>query len=228
METVVLLQIISNVFWLILLVLIIVVFRRQLKALLDSLGRFDIAGTHFEFRDEKETLESYAVLSEVLLQILERRESVVPLVPLISDKSARRLATFTVQYAREVPEDDQELEMVLNVALLLGRKERYSDALEIAETRLKKHPNDLDANQQKALWLLSSRVPAKVRSADKILDRLVNLYPNYPSVWFNRALTSSLLGNYDQALSDLKQAIELHYWAFPKGREMLADPSLVA
>src|SRR5829696_7780725 len=225
METVVVLQIISNFFWLILVVLVIGVFRKQLRSLLDSLGTFEFAGVHLLFpRDKKGSLEQSAILSEVVLQLLEHRDASEQMIPLLSDKSARRLGTFAVRYAQDVPEDNQELEVILNVAMILSRKDRYSDAMQIIEAHLKNHPDDFDANQQKALLLFNTGVPAKVREADKIFDRLVDMYPTRPPVWFNRALTRSLVGNYDQALSnlnydqnydqalsDLKRAIELAF-----------------
>jgi tetratricopeptide (TPR) repeat protein len=225
MNDVILLQIVSNAFWLILVVVIIGVFHRQLKSLLDSLGSLGIAGTHFEFRDKKETLESYAILSEILLQVLERRDDAEQLALLISDKSAQRLANFTIRYTKEVPKDSQDVDLLLNVALVLGRKGRLREAMQILEARLKKYPDDYDANNQKAVWLFNSGAIDKVRSADKIYDRLVDIYPRSGELRFNRALPKSLLGDYDQALSELKRAIELHYWK--RHPNMLADSSLM-
>jgi len=94
-------------------------------------------------------------------------------------------------------------------------KGESQEAIKIIDALLKKTPDDLDVNNLKARWLLNSRVPNNVRSAEQIYDRFLDRYPVHHTLWFNRALTRSLLKKYDQALSDLKRAMDLDAWKEP-------------
>jgi tetratricopeptide (TPR) repeat protein len=209
MNEVVLLQLISSSFWLILVVLIIRVFRNQLKDILASLASFEIAGTHFNFRDKKATLESYAILSDVLLDILQTRGRTIELASFISEANTQRIRDFAFKYADEVDKDDQNLVLLKNIAAILARKERAQEAGKIYDVILEQIPEEVDANSLKAVALLNSRVPDNVRSAEQIYDRFLDRYPTWGVLWWNRALTRSQLKKYDQALSDLKRALDL-------------------
>jgi tetratricopeptide (TPR) repeat protein len=214
MNEIVLLQIISSSFWLILVLLIISVFRKQLKAILESLASFEIAGAQFKFSDKKATLESYAILSDVLLDILQTRGWTIQLIPFISDANAQRIADFAIKYTNEVDKDDQNLVLLKNIALILARTGREPAAGKIYDTILEKFPEEMDANILKALWLSTSRVPDNVRSAEQIYDRFVERYPARGALWFDRALNKTQLKKYDQALSDLKRALDLDVWKY--------------
>src|SRR2546421_10662707 len=102
--------IISDVFWLTIFLVAIIVFRRELRAVISSLASFKVAGASFELRDKRATLESYAILTDILVEILSQRDSAEKLSQFISDNSARQLAKFTLKYAREVPKEDKEIE----------------------------------------------------------------------------------------------------------------------
>jgi hypothetical protein len=100
MSDAILVQIISNTFWLILVLLVIVPFRKEIKNLISSLGRFCVAGAKFELSDKESTLKSYTILSGVLIEMLSHRDSAKNLIPIISERSAQELAKFAKQYSQ--------------------------------------------------------------------------------------------------------------------------------
>jgi tetratricopeptide (TPR) repeat protein len=224
MTDVVLLQIISYIFWFGLALLAVSIFHREIKALVSSLTRFNVAGAQFELRDKKATLESYAMLSDIFVELLSTLEATERLYPMISDRNAHRLAKFTLRYAAEVPKNEQDAELLKGVGNILGRKGLFSDAIEIYDALLKKMPNDLNVLNLKCLALFNTGMPKEIERSEKIYNDLVKMYPKEGMIWFNRSLTKALLENYEGALSDLEMTIELEYWKTDAG--MLKDPTL--
>ncbi|CAM3911765.1 hypothetical protein [Rheinheimera salexigens] len=82
MTDVVLLQLMSSLFWLLVFGVIVFIFRREIRALFGSVASFKIAGSSFEFQDKKDTLQSYILLTEILIDMLFRESWEVPLAPL--------------------------------------------------------------------------------------------------------------------------------------------------
>ena len=224
MTDVVLLQIIGYIFWFGVALLVVIVFRREIKALVSSLTSFNVAGAHFELQDNKATLESYAMLSEIFVELLSSIDATEKLYPMISDRNAHRLAKFTLQYAEEVPKNEQDAELLKGVGHILGRKGLYNDAIQIYDALLKKVPDDLNVLNLKGVVLLNTGIPKEIERAKKIYNHLVTIYPRVDMVWFNRSLAESLLGQYEGALSDLEKVIEREYWKVDY--EMLMDPLL--
>ena len=116
------LAIISNGFWLVLILVAVLFFRIELKAILGSLGTFKVMGASFQLRDKRATLESYAILVNVLVEVLSERETAEKFYPVVSPHSARQLAAFARRYIDEVPVADRNVELIKNVALVVGRK----------------------------------------------------------------------------------------------------------
>jgi tetratricopeptide (TPR) repeat protein len=224
MTDVVLLQIIAYIFWFGVALLVVIVFRREIRALVSSLTSFNVAGAHFELHDNKATIESYAMLSEIFVELLSSLEATEKLYPLITDRNAHRLAKFTLQYAAEVPKNEQDAELLKGVGNILGRKGLFNDAIQIYDALLIKTPNDLNVLNLKGLALLNTGIPQELERAKKIYNHLVTLYPRVDMVWFNRSLIHSLLGQYDAALADLEKSIEFEYWKVDA--RMTEDPSL--
>ncbi len=224
MTDVVLLQIISYIFWFGVALLVIAVFRKEIKSLLGSLNSFNVAGAHFELHDDKATIESYAMLSEIFVELLSSLEATEKLYPMITDRNAHRLAKFTLQYAAEVPQNEQDMQLLKGVGNILSRKGLFLDAIQIYDALLKKSPNDLDVLNLKGLALLNTGMPKEIERARKIYNQLVAMYPRVDLIWFNRSLTQSLLAQYEAAVADLEKAIEFEYWRV--NDRMLYDPCL--
>jgi tetratricopeptide (TPR) repeat protein len=203
--------IISNVFWLTIFLTAVILFRRELRALLASLASFKIAGASFELKDKKATLESYAILTDILIQVLSQRDSAAKLADLLSDNSVRQLAKFTLKYAKEVPQEDKDIELFKNVALIVGRKGATQEAVSFYDVLLKQTPEDRDLLNLKANMLQSSGVEENMIMAESIYDRLVKMYPNVGVFRFNRALNKSLMGKYDESFNDLSKSLDLEY-----------------
>ena len=66
---------VSDGFWLAIFLVSAVLFRKELRLLLSSLASFKVAGASFELRDKRMTLEYYAILTNILVEILSQRDS---------------------------------------------------------------------------------------------------------------------------------------------------------
>src|SRR5437660_512872 len=134
----------SNVFWLTIVVLAILLFRRPIASLLSSVASFKVAGATFELKDKKSTLEYYAILTNVLFEILSQRDSAEKLGGLLSNQSVQQLEKFSLKYAKDVATEDVDLELLKNVALIIGRRGQTAPALAFYDTLLKQRPDDRD------------------------------------------------------------------------------------
>ena len=212
---------ITNGFWLTLFVVGVVTFRKPLATVIASLGKFNIAGASFELRTTSGTLESSVLLANVLVDVLSERESAERFYPFVSQASAVQLARFIQKYNAEVPGENQNVEMLKNVALLVGRKKQYQVAIRLYDDLLKTYPGDTDLLYLKARMLRDS---GNATAAEPIYEELISKTPTHSGMWFGRARTKSLLKKYDESLSDLKQAIEFGYWR--NNKDMLVDSQL--
>ncbi len=202
---------ISNSFWLVIFLAVVVVFRREIRLLLESLASFKIAGASFELKDRRATLEYYAILTNILVEILSQRDSAENIVQFISDNSARQLSRFTLKYSKEVPGEDKDVELLKNVALIVGRKGNVQEAVAFYDALLKQAPGDRDLLNLKGIMLQDSGTEEGMAKAQNIFDDLVKRYPNIGIYWYNRALLRSRLGKFDESMADLDRAIELDF-----------------
>jgi tetratricopeptide (TPR) repeat protein len=200
---------ISNGFWLTVFLVSVITFRKPLRSAIASLGKFNIAGASFELREPSATLASYVMLGNVLVDILSERESAEKLYPVMSQASAQQLVRFIGKYMEEVPLEDQNIEMLKNVALLIGRKKQYQLAIGLYDQLLKRYPGDGDLLYLKARMLRDSGNP---EGAEPLYEELVTKTPVHSGMWFGRARTRSLLRKFPESLQDLERAIELGYW----------------
>ena len=94
---------ITNVFWLAILVVGVLVFRQELRGLIRFLSAVKVAGASFTLGDRRSTLESYAVLANILVDILSQREAAPKARELMSRSNGYQLAKFLMKYEQEVP-----------------------------------------------------------------------------------------------------------------------------
>jgi tetratricopeptide (TPR) repeat protein len=203
------LAIISNGFWIALLSLIIIFFRGQIRSVLSSLVRFNVAGASFELKDKKSTLESNAVLTKILLEALKNRESAKQILSHISPTSIHQLAKFAIKYATEVPEEDRDVDILKNIALSLGQSQVIQSAIKILDILIKQAPEDGDLHRLKAVVLLESGVPANIDESETIWDNLVMKHPKVAVFWYGRSMLKAHLQKYDESLTSLEKSIEL-------------------
>jgi len=215
---------VSDGFWLAIFLVSAVLFRKELRLLLSSLASFKVAGASFELRDKRMTLEYYAILTNILVEILSQRDSAEKFYGFLSENSARQLAKFIQQYQKEIPEEEKDVELLKNVALLVGRKGNYQVAISLYDDLLKRYPEDRDLLYLKARMLRDSRVQKNIEAAEAIYEELVSRYPSHGGIWFGRARAKSLLGKLDDSIHDLEKAITFGYWR--NNPKMLEDSQL--
>ena len=205
------LTITNNAFWIITLLVIILFFRKQIGSVLSSLVRFNIAGTSFELKDRKSTLESYAILTKILLEALKNRESSNQILKHISPTSTHQLAKFAIKYATEVPEEDRDVDLLKNIALSLGQQQVIQSAINILDILIKQFPEDGDLYRLKAIVLLESGVPANLVESESIWDSLVIKHPKVAVFWYHCSTAKAHLQKYDESLASLEKTIELGF-----------------
>jgi tetratricopeptide (TPR) repeat protein len=209
---VVLQGIVSNVFWLTIFLVSIFLFHKELRSALGSLGSFKFASASFEFTDRKTTVKYYAIFTDIFVEMLSQRDSANKLAPFISQNGSRQLTNFALKYAKEAsPQVDKDFELVINVALVVGRKGNTEEAVSIYDALLKQAPNDRDLLNLKGIMLQNSLVTENIAAAEVIFDGLIKRFPSGRTPWFNRGINKSLSGKYDESSESLRKAIEYGY-----------------
>jgi tetratricopeptide (TPR) repeat protein len=211
MSDVVIQNLISDGFWLTLIVLVIVFFRLEIKNLMNSLGSFKVAGASFELKDSRSTIESYVVLTNIMVDILIQRDAAVEFGKLLSDLNVRQLSQFALTYAKEVPDDPKQLALVTNIAWII-RDRDVDTALLFYDAVLKHRPGDRDILNLKAGTLNSSDDPVMILQAETIMDSMVAQRPKSALYRNNRAIIKAKLGKYEESVEDLEHAVDLGYW----------------
>lgn len=116
MSDIVLLEIIKTVFWLLVFGASIFVFQKEVKQLLQSLSSFKVAGPTFELKDKKETIRSYILLAETLVDLLSRGDRIDDLQKLLHPSQIEKLGAFGLKYTKEVSESDWSEKLLKNIA----------------------------------------------------------------------------------------------------------------
>jgi tetratricopeptide (TPR) repeat protein len=119
--------------------------------------------------------------------------------------------------------------------------EMRDDTLDSLFAKLQRASNEDDAKlaEQKIweMWSQSDSVTADVllnqavvamnagdnKSSLNILNRVINIYPNYAEAWNKRATLNFMIGRYDESLADIDKVLELeprHFGAL-SGRGMI-------
>lgn len=207
-DNILLLQsLVTTLFWLSIILAAILVFRKELRTLLSSIKGAKVAGASFEFQNQRQTLEFYATLSAIFLDILST-QSPESLVQFFSRSSAEQLARFSLKYTKEIPTEEVDMELVKNAAYIVGRWGLTDKAIAFYDALLKDRPDDPYLLAYKGLALLEGSED-QIRDAVKIYSGLIKKFPRDPINWINRASARGLLGEYDEGLADLKRAHEL-------------------
>ncbi|OIQ84475.1 hypothetical protein GALL_336980 [mine drainage metagenome] len=222
MSDVVLLEIIKTVFWLLVFGATVFLFQSEVKQLIQSLSSFKVAGATFELKDKKETIRSYVLLAETLVDLLSRGDRMDELQKLLHPSQIEKLGTFALKYTKEVSEGDWSEELLKNIAYLLLRFGRYKHSVELYDALLSKRPDHVELLNLKALALMTSRLSKNVKAAEELLSNLVARYPEYVHIRFNLALALSLLERDDDAAQEMTKVIDYGYWK--ADRNFLADP----
>ncbi len=207
----VLMQLTSNVFWILVIAGVVGVFRKELGSLIASIANFKVAGSSFEFRDRKETLQSYILLAETLIDMLSRTERIDAITSIITAPQVEKLAAFAFKYSEEVERERWNEEMLRNIAYLLLRAGRYSQAVKLYDELLERRPDHLELLNLKALALITTRLDEKVNQALPILRDLLERYPEAGVVRLNYALACALSDEHDEAIKQMDKLIQSEY-----------------
>lgn len=223
MNELIILEGIKALFWLIIIGIGIYTFKNEIRQLLQSLSGLKIAGATFELRDNKETLRSYVLLAETLIDFLSTSDQIEELHKLMHPSQIEKLGNFALKYTNEVPESEWNEALLRNVAHLLMRFSRFQQSINICDALLTKRPNDNDLLNLKAVTLMSSRIPDNVESAVSILSDIVARFPEADGCRLNLALSLSLLERGNEAVEQMYKLIDNGYWKINK--DFLCDPS---
>ena len=205
---VVLLAIISNVFWLTIILVCIGFFRSEIKGLLGSLSSVSVAGSHFELGDKKLTLKSFAILSNIFLDLLSNSANTDRLAGLFSEVNAQQLTKFTMKYLLEAPKEELNFTLIRNIAYIAGQRGRLQDSISLYQFLIEKAPNDMDLRNNMGIVLLAKN-PSE---AKRVYGDLVNESPGISLYRYNYALTNITLDNFNDGVADLERVIRDGYW----------------
>jgi len=209
MSDVVLLSLVGNGFWILVLCVAIVFFRNELKTAITSLGKIKVAGTHFTFNNKSDEVKAYADLSDVFLSILAERRLVLNLSEIVTHENALKLLRFSKKYMKEMKSDEQNLELLRNIATILNFKDYRDDALNIANHILKSAPRNSDYLNIKCHILMNRKKDTDLKEAFNILDELVKSNPTEVTFYYNRGVALVGMNDYLKGYEDIKKGIEL-------------------
>ena len=212
MNELIILESIKSVFWLIIFGICIYAFRNEARLFIHSLSGLKIAGATFELRDKKETLRSYILLAEILMDFLSTSDKIEELYKLMHPYQIERLGNFALQYTKEMPEDDWNEALLSNIAHLLMRFNRHEQSINLCNALLVERPNEQVLLNLKGLALMNSRISNNIETAENIFSDLLTRYPEDAVYRFNLALTLSLLKKGDDAIKQMRKVIDDGYW----------------
>jgi tetratricopeptide (TPR) repeat protein len=184
--------------------LILILFKKEIRLLLSSIGSFKIGSNNFEFRDKKAEAQAFADLSDILIDILSTRDSASRFKTLISYNNAQKLKRFCDKYIAEVNENSWNYELLKNCALILALRQFQNDSIKITEHLLKLLPNDIDCLNMLAIAYSSRKADGDLAESEKILSMVIEREPFSIQYLLNRAITRSEMKKIDDSLSDLK------------------------
>ncbi len=205
---VVILSIASNAFWLTVIIVLVVVFRSELRSLLSSLSSVSIAGSHFELGDKTLTLKSYTILSNIFLDVLANGANAEKLAGVFSEVNAQQLTKFTIKYLLEAPKEEINFTLIRNIAYIAGLTGRLQDSLSLYNFLLEKAPDDRDLKNNMAIVLLQK----DPKEAAKVYQELADDNPGVPLYRYNLAIANIMMDNFDPAIVGLERVIREGYW----------------
>ncbi len=202
--------IINNAFWLTIFIVGVTLFRQQIRSLISSLGTFSFAGSKFEFKDKKATLESYTILTNILLDVLSESASAKQLGDMISGANARQLQRFINQYIEEVPPADWDIELLKNVGIIFRRKVSNQAALIVFRLLQKQVSPDREILDELGYTLLRTGVQKDAEEAEQIYRELLRTY-HWRHLYHRHGVACAALDNFPDAIRDLEIALSLKY-----------------
>ncbi|HTY25946.1 MAG TPA: hypothetical protein VMC85_22650 [Desulfomonilaceae bacterium] len=204
----VMIALVSNGFWLALLIFSLVFFRAEIRNALNSLSSVNIAGSHLELADRQMALKSSAILSNIFLDMLCTSES-KHLTPLLSESEAQQLNKFTIKYVEEVPKEELNLLLVSNIAWIGFRKGTLADSFSIYKSLVCKYPRHPSIHADYGYALLDTN-PGEAKN---IYDELVKQYPGEPSYRYCRAVAyiKTEPPEFDKAVADWTNCLDAGY-----------------
>jgi predicted Zn-dependent protease len=202
---------ISSVFWLSVFAIAVLAFRRELRGLLRSLTTLKVAGASFVLSDRKSTLESYAVLADILVDILSKPEAAPRVRELLTKSNGAQLAKVLVKYEDEVPEEDWNREFLRNAARVVGWTGHYDVSLKFFDRLLRKRKDDTDLLIVRADLLNDSGLAENLAKAKVEFEKLLGKLPNNPWVRFSYATNLSRLGDHENCITEL-DLLPTSYW----------------
>lgn len=195
----VMIAIVSNLFWLVILIACIAFFRTEIKNALNSLNSVDIAGSHIKLSDRELAIRSYTTLSNIFVDRLSDSEVYTEFIALLSVSNAQQLNKFLREYVREVPRENLNLPLVKNVAHIAFRKGNIQDSIEIYKAITDKVPDSPDLRQAYGSVLLVTNP----REAKLQFNKLIEEYPGQYDYRYDRAKAAIKLKDFDTAVTDL-------------------------
>lgn len=222
MSEIVVLDAIKTALWLLFFSLVVHKFQNEIKGLIQSLSSLEVAGATFELKNKKETIRSYILLSETLVELISRCEDIEKLVPLIDASESEKLGSFALKYTSEVPKREWNIQLLRNIAHLLIRHGRYQDAIDICGMLLSQLPENYDLLNLKALALMTSRIAANFEAAEVIFSNLVSSYPEITYLRYNLALVLSLQQKFEESEKQMSEVIDIGFGNIKK--DLLQDP----
>ena len=219
MDNVVTLSIISNAFWLTIVLACIIFFRNEIKGVLGSVSSVSVAGSHFELGDKTQTLKSYTILSNIFLDLLSNSSNNERFVEVFSEINAQQLTNFTLKYLKEAPKEDINFLLMRNIAYIAGQRANLKDALSLYQLLIAKAPTDWTLRNNMGI-LLFEKNPSE---AKKVFSDLMTENPGVPLYKYNYALSNIELDNFDEGIADLTNVIEAGRYSDP---DMFIRPSI--
>lgn len=208
----ILIEFIQSGLWPLLVGVVVWFLKDEIKRSVQSLSSFKLAGATFEFGDKAQTIRSHVLLAETFLDVLSKPFSGESLAKLIDPAQVEKLANFAAKYNQELPIAEQVEEPLAGIALILIRTGRHTQAVDMLDSLLLKRPGHPYLLNLKALALITPRLPDTVKEGEKILDELLIRYPEDSVVRFNRALALSLLERDEDAVNEMRRALDDGYW----------------
>jgi Tetratricopeptide repeat len=213
----VMIAIVSNLFWLVILIVCIVLFRAEIRNALNSLNSVDIAGSHIKLSDRELAIRSYTTLSNIFVDRLSDSEVYSQFTALLSVSNAQQLNKFLREYVREVPRENLNLALVKNVAHIAFRKGYIPDSIELYKAIIEKVPDSPDLLAAYGDVLLRTN-PSKAKAE---FDKLIKRYPGQYDFTYGRAKAAIKLDEFDAAATDLNSCFKAGYYGDGGMREWI-------
>lgn len=215
----VMIAIVTNAFWLVILIACIVLFRPEIKNALNSLNSVDIAGSHLKLSDRELAIKSYTTLSNIFVDRLSDSEHYKEFIGLLSVSNAQQLNKFLGDYVNEVPPEKLNLPLAKNVAYIAYRKGNTLDCLELYKALVNKIPDSPDLRENYG-WVLLDTNP---REAKAQFDKLIEQYPGQHDFRYDRAKAAIKLKDFDVAVTDLNSCFDTGYYGDDDMRKWIEE-----